>query len=206
MRLAFRSARRPLRVALTATACASLGIGAALSGACFTAVPPDLPQLPLQRPTILHSSVVPPDDAILTELPQFGEFLVPVQLNGPSESFEWRVFIDYDPVDNRSFAAEGQGGGAEDGGVFFVSFTLSPTDLDPTLCHTIQFLVGHSFDPRGPHTFDSVGGDIVSWIYNAGGGPNGCPEYDAGALQDGAFPDAPSDGLPVLPTEAGGGG
>jgi len=73
--------------------------------------------------------------------------------------------------------------------------------LDDSLCHRIDFLVAHQFDPGSAHTWDSVGGDIVSWFFNPGGNPNGCPLYDAGALQDGAFPsaDTGADGLPVVP-------
>ena len=44
-------------------------------------------------------------------------------------------------------------------------------------------------------------GDLVTWFYNAGGGPNGCPVYDAGSVQDGAFPpaEAGADALPIIP-------
>jgi hypothetical protein len=80
------------------------------------------------------------------------------------------------------------------------------TKPDPSLAHRIDFLVGHSFSVQAPHTWDSVGGDIVTWTYNPGGSASGFPLYDAGALQDGAFPpaDAPSDGVLITPESGAG--
>jgi hypothetical protein len=91
---------------------------------------------------------------------------------------------------------------APDGGVSLVSFTISQPDTNtsPMCPHRIDFLVAAGFDSVSSHTPNSGGGDIATWLFYPGGGPGGCPSYDAG---DGAFPDAPVDGLLVTP-EAGG--
>jgi len=191
---------------LVAAASVCLMVALLMSTACIVAPPPELAQLPAQRPTILHEAVVPPSDQILADA---GEFVVPVELADPNQSFEWDVFVDYDPCLGASCTPTAPAlypqlvqptPGTLDGGVAIVSFALT-SPLDPALCHRIDFLVAHQFDPGSPRTWDSVGGDIVTWFDNAGGGPNGCPIYDAGALQDGAFPpsDAGLDGLPVVP-------
>jgi hypothetical protein len=197
-----------LGLVAAACGCVMVAIATTMTSGCITAPPPEIPQLPLQRPTILHDAVVPPTNQILAQLPT--EFVVPVQLDDPDESFEWDVFVDYNPCADPTSCQPTAPTiypqlvqptpGTLDGGVSLVSFA-SFTDLDDTLCHRIDFLVAHQFDPGSAHTWDSVGGDIVTWFYNPGGGPNGCPIYDAGALQDGAFPppDAAPDGLPVTP-------
>jgi hypothetical protein len=183
-------------------ACGS-GVAAGLTvvTACITVPPADLPQVPTHGPTIVHDAVVPPYTEILAELPN--EFVVPVQLDQANASFEWDVFVDYDPVgSSEPQLRQDDNESPADGGVSLVNFQLSSSlaVLDPSQCHVIQFLVAHAFNENSPYTWDSVGGDTVSWIYNPGGGPAGCPVYDAGALQDGAFPlvDAPSDGILVV--------
>jgi hypothetical protein len=203
------SALRFSALSLIAAGCACAAIAAATSTACITAPPPDLPQAPAHRPTILHDSVVPPPDQILPSLP--GEFVVPVQLDDPNESFACEMFLDYDPVQapDPYFTKQVQPTpDTVDGGIYLVD-GIPPTDPapDPSQCHRIDFLVAHSFDPQSQHAWDSIGGDIVTWIYNPGGSPGGCPVYDAGALQDGAFPpavaDAPPDVLPFVPESGG---
>jgi hypothetical protein len=194
---------------LIAAACACAAIAVATFAACITAPPPDLPQPPAHRPTILDESVQPPPDQILASLPT--EFVVPVQLDDPNQTFDWEVFVDYDPVQspNPYFSNQVQATpGTVDGGVYVVDAPPPDTiHADPSRCHRIDFLVAHTFNPATPHTWDSLGGDIVWWFYNPGGGPGGCPVYDAGSLQDGAFPsatpDAPLDGLPIVPESGG---
>jgi len=190
-------------LALFSAACSCLGVALAATTACLTAPPPDLPQPPLHRPTILHESVVPPPDQILTALPV--EFVVPIVLEDANETYEWDVFVDYDPTPNGPppviFPQPAAPTGL-DGGVVLQTFGLSVTQgLDPSSCHRIEFLVAHGFNLGAPHTWDSIGGDIVSWVYNPSGSPGGCPVYDAGSLQDGAFPpvDGGTDGLPLVP-------
>jgi len=204
--LADQVMRRSWTSLLPFLAASGSGVAAALTivTACITVPPADLPQVPVQGPSIEHDAVYPPAEQILTELPP-GGFVVPVQLDQASSPFEWDVFIDYDPVATPPTAPalfQPENESPADGGISLVNFSLDPGSaaLDPSQCHVIEFLVAHAFNESSPHTWDSVGGDIVSWIYNPGGGPGGCPLYDAGALQDGAFKlDAPSDGLlPVV--------
>jgi hypothetical protein len=203
---------RFVALGLAAAACGCLAATVLASAACITAPPPQLPEVAGHRPTILHDAVVPPTDVVLAGLPQ--EFVVPVQLDDPNESFEWDIFVDYNPCADPSSCQETQpiGGvhgvtptpGTLDGGVALVSFT-APTDLSTTQCHRIDFLVAHQFDPGSAHTWDSVGGDIVTWFYNPGGSPGGCPIYDAGSVQDGAFPppDGGAEALPAVPESGG---
>jgi len=174
--------------------------------ACVTATPPDLPEPPLRRPTILHSAVVPPEDQPLAEWPSDGQFLVPVEVDAPNVGFYYDVFIDFDPITGSGMVIAPQPVAPDpdklDGGIQEVSFQI-PTPPDPAFCHRVEFLVANAFNARSPHTPDSIGGDVATWWYTAGGGPDGCPSYDAGALEDGAFPsDAAADALPSVPTGA----
>jgi hypothetical protein len=86
---------RFIAIGLVAAACGCFAFALATTSACVTAPPPELPQLAAQRPTILHDAVVPPTDQILAQLPE--DFIVPVQLDDPDQSFEWDVFVDYNP-------------------------------------------------------------------------------------------------------------
>lgn len=199
---------RFLALGLVAAACGCIAATVLTSTACVTAPPPQLPEVAGHRPTILHDAVQPPTTVILGALPS--EFVVPVELDDPSETFEWDFFVDYNPCANPASCQETQPvqgvhtvtptPGTLDGGVVIVAFT-PPTDLTTSQCHRIDFLVAHTFDPRSAHTWDSVGGDIVTWFYNPGDVPCDLFVYDAGSVQDGAFPpaDAGSEGLPVVP-------
>jgi hypothetical protein len=188
-----------------------LGAAAVLTGvlgiaACLTAPPADLPVQPPRAPSILHSSVVPPTGVVLDTWPDV--FIVPVRVDDPNTPFFYDAFIDYNPDPQartapQIFPTPFDAAGLVDGGVVAVPVALSAPD--PAFCHRVEILVAHRFNSTSPHTPDSIGGDSVAWLYTAGGGPNGCPAYDAGALQDGAFPqDASPDGLPVTPEEGGG--
>jgi hypothetical protein len=191
---------RPRAALLAGAGCASLGAAFASLAACLTAPPPDLPELPLHRPTILHDAVVPPTDYVLTQLPT--EFVVPVVLEDPNEYFSWSVFVDYPEVPAQAFfGVETPTPGTIDGGVFLQTFDDPPVD-DPAACNRIEFIVAHQFNQSSPHTPDSLGGDIVTWLYSTGG-PAACVEtYDAG---DGAFvsADVVADTLPISPQDGG---
>jgi hypothetical protein len=187
-----------------AAACACIAIAIAASTACLTAPPPDLAQPAVHPPHIQHFAVQPPPDQIVAELPV--EFVVPIVLDDPNQSFQWDVFVDYDPEANpnpvRYPHLVQPTPGTLDGGTYIQTFDLrGEPSLESSGCHRIEFLVAHAFNDTSSHTWDSVGGDIVSWMYNPGGSPGGCPVYDAGALQDGAFPppDSSPDTLPVVP-------
>jgi hypothetical protein len=210
--LRFRSPGLVGALGLIGGACGCMAIAFVTATACVVAPPGQLAQLPPHRPTILHDAVYPPTDQILTEMPT--EFLVPVELDDPDQSFWWDVFVDYNPCNEQNDCQPTAPTvdptlvtptpGTLDGGVVIVPVPQI-TGLDPTVCHRIDFLVANQFTPDSPHTWDSIGGDIVTWFYNSGGGPNGCPLYDAGAFQNGAFPpaDAAAEGLPVVPDSGG---
>jgi hypothetical protein len=206
---AIRGSSRALRGLVAPLAFGAVGaIAAGGIAACITAPPPDLPILPARGPRILEDGVQPPTNAYLTELPADGQFLVPVEVNDPTQEIVGRVFVDFYPgSDNmRSATAADQMITAQpalDGGPTIMSFMLSATaDLgDPTACHLIQFFVADSFSGRSGHTpGDSLGADSVSWFYTPNG-PNGCFGYDAGdgaAAEDGA-----GDSLPLTPDGVG---
>jgi hypothetical protein len=203
--------RRALR-RIFAAASACVVAGALATAACIVAPPPDLPPQYVHRPTILHDSVVPPANEILTasQLPDSGEltFLIPIQLDDPSAPFLWRMFIDYN-YDPSSVPQEPDTGGqfqptisTLDGGTVVLSVTVAFQDgkLATPYCHRIEFVVAYGFS--APHTPDSLGGDTVTWLYNGAGGSDGCPlSYDGSALGDGGWSmaDAPVDQLPVVP-------
>ncbi|HEY1691179.1 MAG TPA: hypothetical protein VGG39_03405 [Polyangiaceae bacterium] len=204
---------RSFALGFAAVACAAVAAALVGSTACLSAPPPDLPVPALQRPIILRGAVQPPAGPILGSFPQ--EFVVPVLLQSPDEPFQYDAFVDFAQCVGFSC---GSGTtpyippttvtptpGTLDGGVYLAHFD-PPAGVDPSSCHTIEFDVAHAFDTNLPHTPDSIGGDSVSWIYSPTGNLTGCTLYDAGSLQDGAFPpsDAASDGLPVTPQDGGG--
>jgi hypothetical protein len=201
--------------ALSLATATCVAIAMLVATACITAPPPQLPQEVAHRPTIMHESVQPPAGLVSFDLPS--EFLVPVVLEDPNETFQWDVFIDYNDCADPSSCTPtpplapgiqtvAPTPGTLDGGVEFVSFIVPP-DLDPSRCHNIDFLVAHKFETSStgsplPRTWDPVGGDIVTWTWDpAGTVPCDLVVYDAGALQDGAFPpaDAGTEALPAVP-------
>ncbi|MEI7892665.1 MAG: hypothetical protein WCI05_06215 [Myxococcales bacterium] len=164
------------------------GIGAALllGLSCVIADPPaELPRPPRRRPTIFHGSVVPPLGQVLGQFPT--QFVVPVDVGDPSTSFEWNVFLDYDPVSRPAPVLSGfeEDPAGMDAGVRVVAFSIDVPD--PTACHVIEFMVALTFNRASAHTPDSYGADSTIWLYNPSGLATECPRYDAGGL-DGAFP------------------
>ncbi len=155
-----------------------------LTGCIIADTPEDLPTLPVFRPTILHGSVVPPDNRVLRSFPD--KFVVPVELVNPTVTFPWRAFVDYDPKTGEGISDFGTSSfdpASADGGVRTLEISLqSPSDLGR--CHLIEILVAHGF--RGDfggapaHTPDAVGGDSVSWFFAPGGDVQRCPTFDAG--------------------------
>lgn len=158
----------------------AVAIGA-MAAACLSVSPP-LPTVSPTRPAILHDAVVPTASALLVEWPEDNTFIVPVAV-GPGESFFYDVFVDYDADAGASPTippqAEATTPESLDSGLFMVQFVLPPPD--PRLCHTIDFLVAHAFSTAAARTADSVGGDIVTWLYTAGDA-SGCAKLDAGPL------------------------
>ena len=77
-----------------------------------------------------------------------------------------------------------------------MNFTVTEgPDFDPAECHYIVFTVGSTFaDPQQCHY---GGSDTTAWYYRPAFAS--CVSYDAGTLDDGAFPEAGADGLFVVP-------
>jgi hypothetical protein len=161
--------------------------------ACITAPPPDLPQLPTRRPTVVNDAVQPPE-GLLPGWPSDNQFVVPVEMGNPSP-FVYNVFVDFPVNPVAKYSGSVTATVPPDGGIVPVRFPLDPPD--PLICpHHVEFLVAHGFDPKSQHTFDGFGGDVATWEYFPGGSGDQCPSYDAG---DGSVPDAPLDALPVAP-------
>jgi hypothetical protein len=199
----------PARVA-AGVAVACCVAGTLIAAACFVAPPPDLPSQPTGRPMILHDSVVPPADQILTaaQVPMDGmlTFDVPVEVEDPTLPFAWRVFVDYDPYTATSQVISGNlqpSAGPADAGVTVVSFSLPSSDLSAPYCHRIDFVVTYKFAfLTGNAPAPGVEADSVRWLFNGAGGVSGCPQpFDASAFGDGGLniPDAAPDQLPVVP-------
>lgn len=175
------------RAGVIAAGCAGAAVVA--MAACITAIP-DLPQYPVLPPTVQTESVQPPPGP-LVEWPAGGAFSVPVQVFSPGETFVYEVVYDYGTVDQQVPIAAGKPQLAADGGVTVLPLTLPIPS--PDFCpHHIDFLVANGF--QTVHVPDAVGGSMVSWTFTQGGGPNGCPDFDAGS---GAIPDAAVDRVPL---------
>jgi hypothetical protein len=188
---------------LLAAACTSVAASLLAAAACITAPPPDLPTPALVPPSIVHDAVLPPSDALLPPWPPPPgmTFVVPVQLVDPTNPFVFNVFVDYPFNQAPAYSGSGPSSGALlDGGISIVSFMLSAPDT--ALCpHLIELLVAYGFDHQSPHTINSLGGDIVTWLYYGGLNTGECPAYEAGS---GLFSDGSPDALAV-PPESGAG-
>jgi hypothetical protein len=196
---------RDMRVRIAGlVAATSVGLCAAVAAvtACITVPPPDLPDPPLLSPHIQRESVVPAMGDLFA-WPRDNTFIVPVEMDNPTETFLYRVFVDYDDVPagtqlHKQPVWSGGGPNAPDGGVSLVTFPLD-APATPTCPHVIDFVVAHNFSPGSDRVWDNVGGEIGTWTYYPNGEP--CSDYDSG---DGSFPEASFEGLPV-PPETGGG-
>jgi hypothetical protein len=182
------------RLAIVACAVAPAWL---LASACILAQSPaPLPVLPDMRPTIQRTAVVPSASRVLLSFPP--EFVVPVELLDPSRTFEWRVFIDYDPLSRTDAVLDGRSDpDPADASVPVrrVTFSIEPPDLEQgrAECHVVEFLVAYSFRGSTAHAPDPTGGDSVTWFYNPSGDLSGCPSFDGGALDAGADGDAGTD-------------
>jgi len=168
--------------------------------ACITIPPPDLATPPPHPPVIDHAGVIPLQDTTLSTWPTpQTPLLIPIELFDPDESFEYAVFIDYDP----STTTQADVGPVlvrppptvMDGGTYLLEIGTLPSAPLDGLCHRLEVDVARSF--ASVHTPDSVGGDSVWWWYGA----NGCPPSWP---QDGTLPaDAPYDGVQLIPDSGG---
>jgi hypothetical protein len=185
------------RVAAALVAAAAC-VGASIAGvACLTAPPPDIGTSTNERPEIVHDAVSPPGGLLAGWPP--GGFIVPVLLPDPTVGCVWRTFDQDLDVSTQLNAVVFQPclTSVVDGGAIIQDVPLiEPMDGH---CHIFTFVVAHGFSPSVPSVPDSIGGDTVKWEYAPPGAL--CNFYDAGTLQDGAFPpvDAGSDGLLITP-------
>jgi hypothetical protein len=178
------------RLCLVGALVGTLSLARALAGCIIADTPEDLPKLPVFRPTILHGSVVPPDNQVLRSFPD--KFVVPVELVDPTVTFQWRAFIDYDPVTGEGIWDKGTSSfdpASADGGVRTLEISLM-APADSSRCHVIEILVAlgfrGEFEGRQAHTPDAVGGDSVSWFFAPSGDLQRCPTFDAGPDTDAA--------------------
>ena len=183
-----------------AVVAASAAVLFAAVQACITVPPPDLATPPLHPPVIDHAGVIPLQDATLSTWPTpQTPLLIPIELFDPDESFEYAVFIDYDP--STTTAADvgpvlvRPPPPVMDGGTYLLEVVTLPSAPLDGLCHKLEVDVARSF--ASVHVPDSLGGDSVWWWY----GPNGCPPS---WQEDGALPaDAPYDGIQLIPDSGG---
>lgn len=190
---------------------ATVLVACAMPAGCLTTSPPALSTPTPPPPTILHDSVAPPADELLAALPSDGEFSVFVQLQDPSETFQFDVFVDYSSQNPLPviFPVTVTPSGVEPNGIVMVSFTLDAGMVVPmNTCHVIEFLAAHQFatlegSNEPLYHVPNGGGDSVTWIYAPGGGIDGCAVYDAGVFQDGATPPDSGATLVVPAGDAG---
>jgi hypothetical protein len=155
----------------------------AAADACVITDPPgDFQGLPERPPTIIRSQVFPPATQIITRLPQL--FLVPIELSDPQGRYYWAAFVDYNPAVDGAHVGSGfdlTGNGSRRQNL---EIAIAESDAPPDRCHTIEIVVGieprDRSDARLIHTPEPPGGDSITWFYNPGGDPAGCPAMDAG--------------------------
>jgi hypothetical protein len=193
---------------------AGIGVGALLLGGCLmTATVPELGVVSEARPFILRDAVDPRPERVLTAFPE--SFFVPVSVDGPTATFQWRVYVDLD----RKAAS------ASSGTLFEIAQKSEPEPLSAESvrrirfvldrpasvgagCTLVQMFVARDFDDRRfPTTPEAAGPpDIVSWLVATG--PSGCEGIAADAGVDASAPDAaaPRDGATAnLGADASGG-
>jgi hypothetical protein len=120
-------------------------------------------------------------------------FRVPIMMSASNETCVFSVFEDNaEQICNRQCDEV-----VFDAGVFVQPFEFG--DVDDSVPHTIKFVVAEAFDqiPKTNNCLvpNSAGADTVTWSYV----PPSALYYDAGVVADGAFPDAPLDGILVVP-------
>ncbi|WP_394828748.1 hypothetical protein [Pendulispora albinea] len=167
-------------------------VGAGLLGACIVADPlPEQRSLPARRPSIEGTN--PPATKVLTQLTNT-TLSVRVRLYNPALSFQWRVFVDWDPVLNpQQIVAFGPSGARSFADLQIVEFEMPRDTVDLNVCHTIEFVTAIEFHPTSAHAaVDGRGASSISWTYVPMGDYSKCSGYDGGAT-DGGFFDAGSD-------------
>jgi len=178
----------PRTLLVVLVAAAGLSAAIAVTSACLTDPPPDLTSPSNAGPEIVHHALVPAE-GLVTQWPVSGEFFVPVQNVDPNNCF-YSVTVggELPPYSCR------QCGGVVNAGILKIE-SIIPAPLDTSICaRPITFYVATQFNDRPTCTAYSDGqGDTAQWVYS----PPSCLVYDAGAVQDGAFPEATVDGFVV---------
>jgi hypothetical protein len=163
---------------IRARACAVLA-SFSLGGCLMTATVPELGSVSEARPFILRDAVDPRPERILTAFPE--RFLVPVSVDGPTATFQWRVYVDLDrkaasassgTLFDISQKSEAEPLSAEK--IRRIRFSLDTPATVGAGCTLVQMFVARDFDDRRfPTTPEAAGpADIVSWLVATG--PNGC--------------------------------
>jgi hypothetical protein len=182
--------------ALAAAACVC-AIACAAAQGCIVVPPPDLPPAQVRPPRILHDSVIPLADIPLPIWPLGDTFFVPIEMDDPDPNVrpDYEVFVDSIQLLNMPLAPPPVDGRVQ------LSFQIVPQtqNIDLGACPTIQARVWDRHDPLNRM-------DSVTWVYGGSGAPYGCPVHDAGAFQDGGFPDDASADILAIPPEGGASG
>ncbi|HEY8074798.1 MAG TPA: hypothetical protein VIF62_11830 [Labilithrix sp.] len=152
---------------------------------CLIADPGTDPPKPVPtRPQILRESVVPSPNNVLGAFP--AKFVIPVQLSDPTLSFDYAVFVDYDPstsLGKVDCGTKGVEAASLSGAPRILEVTIEEAP-DPDRCHVIEVLVAlHllcDFDANSAHAAPAPGADSVTWFYSPTGDLAGCPVLDAG--------------------------
>jgi hypothetical protein len=169
-----------------------------LGGCLMTATVPELGSVSEARPFILRDAVDPRPERVLTAFPE--RFFVPVSVDGPTATFQWRVYVD---LDRKAASAssgtlfeiaqksEAEPLSAE--GIRRIRFSLDQPATVGAGCTLVQMFVARDFDDRRfPTTPEAAGPpDIVSWLVATG--PNGCEGVAADAGADAGVSAASGD-------------
>jgi hypothetical protein len=148
---------------------------------------PPLPAVPNVRPTIVRSSTIPRSDRVLVSLPD--EFIVGVEMVNVDESFDWKLFLDYEAADLTSEPIR-RGTDLGRGRARQIRVQVAPeTAPDKALCHVFELVVAKQFrSTDGISVRTPLGGadadlgeplsDSVLWYYSPSGDLRGCPVYE----------------------------
>jgi hypothetical protein len=183
---------------------ALVGVGATLLAGCLmTATVPDLGTFTEARPFILREAVDPRPERILTAFPK--EFLVPVAVDGPTSSFDWRVYVDLDRKASSDssgtlfdIAQKSESTPLSADAIRRIRFSLAKRTIVGGGCTLVQMFVARGFDDRRfPQTAPTAGPpDVVSWLIATG--EKGCEGIAADAGADAGGDAGGFDGGPLL--------
>jgi hypothetical protein len=180
-----RSWARVVRARAFVATALLLGVALLAPSCLLVDPPPALPTIPPGAPVILTESVSPPSPG-LTNWTEDAEltFVVPVQVNDPTSTFQWFVFEDYNTPISALINHSASTADLDGGDIQVVDFTLSPPP--GTSCHTIRFFAdadpGVDFTMAVPASLTCLLCTQITWIYDPSG--TGDCLYDAGSIPD----------------------